>query len=70
MGFENILDGSVAFLRQLKIGINVSQGIDDCRFTVAFYEIRCLTKTARIDLLNEHKKPLVAKVRPLQLKER
>jgi hypothetical protein len=66
MRLEYIFDGSLAISSHLQVSINIAEGIHNGCFPIAFYVIGSLTDAACVELLNEHKKILLAKIQAYQ----
>src|SRR5690349_11947950 len=48
MGFENILDSGLPLFRQLKIGIDIPQGVDDSCFSFTLDVVSCFTQASGV----------------------
>jgi hypothetical protein len=64
MRFKNVPDGCFSLPAEIKIYVDIPQWIDDRRFALAFDIIRRFTKTAGIQLLDEHNHAFFAGPRP------
>ena len=56
MSFKNVFDPGLSFIGQRQVRINITEWVDDSRFSVAFNIIGRLTKATGVQLLNEHKR--------------
>ena len=48
MSFKNIADGCFSFIGEIKIYVDVTQGVNNCRFSIAFDIVGCLADATGI----------------------